>query len=91
MANLPDLTLLPFYAHKSTTQKTQARQEIQHWNTQIAVLAQKYNISLVDLYKSNSQITAHPDYISKDGFHPSTTGYAQLADDFWAAIDNPNT
>ena len=91
MANLPDMTLLPLYAHRSAAKKAQVQQEIQRWNMQIARLAQKYNVTLVDLYKSDSQITTHPDYISKDGFHPSAAGYAQLANDFWAAIDNPNT
>ena len=86
MANLPDLTLLPDFSRLSTTQKTNMRAQIQRWNIRIAILAQQYHVTLVDLYSKNSQITAHPQYISGDGFHPSAAGYAQLATYFWSAI-----
>jgi len=39
---------------------------------------------LLDLY--HTDLASHPNYISSDGFHPSSQGYAQLADLFWAAI-----
>jgi acyl-CoA thioesterase-1 len=86
MANLPDLSLLPDFSRLSAAQKTAMRTQIQHWNTRIAALAQTYHITLVDLFAENSQITAHPQYISGDGFHPSAAGYAQLANYFWSAI-----
>ena len=86
MANLPDLTLLPDFARLSSAQKKQMRAQIQRWNTRISTLAQHYHITLVDLFAENSQITAHPQYISGDGFHPSAAGYAQLANYFWSAI-----
>jgi acyl-CoA thioesterase-1 len=90
MANLPDLTLLPMYAKVTSEKKSQIRQQIQLWNTQIAKLAQKYNVTLVDLYKDDSQLTSHPGYVSSDGFHPSAAGYTQLANYFWDAINGPN-
>lgn len=85
-ANIPDLTLLPAFAHLTTTQKMAIRQQIQRWNAGIAALASKYDITLVDLYSHNSQLTAHPEYVSADGFHPSAAGYAQLANYFWQVI-----
>jgi acyl-CoA thioesterase I len=87
MANLPDLTRLPAFANQTATQKAQMLQQIQHWNVGIAALARQYNVTLVDLYNHGSQITAHPEYISGDGFHPSPAGYVQLADIFWQAIN----
>lgn len=86
MANLPDLTLLPAFAHRTGAQKATMRQEIQRWNTGIATLAARYDVTLVDLYSHNSLLTSHPEYISGDGFHPSPSGYAQLANYFWLAI-----
>jgi len=86
MANLPDLTLLPAFAHQTTTQKTQTRAEISQWNAGIAQLAARYGTVLVDLFSLGSQLTAHPEYVSRDGFHPSPSGYAQLANYFWLAI-----
>jgi acyl-CoA thioesterase I len=86
MANLPDLTLLPFFNRDSPQQKQNMQAAIQRWNTQIAVLAQQYDVVLVDLTTHNSQLTAHPEYVSGDGFHPSPAGYTQLANFFWDAI-----
>ncbi|GER87151.1 hypothetical protein KDW_13130 [Dictyobacter vulcani] len=86
MANLPDVTLLPALARTSATRKAQLRHEVQRWNTQLAVLAKKYGITIVDLTARDSQITSHPEYISGDGFHPSAAGYVQLANFFWTAI-----
>ena len=86
MANLPDLTLLPAFASSSAEHKVQVRKEIQRWNARIAHLAATYNVQLVDLFSKNSQLTAHPEYISGDGFHPSPAGYIQLASFFWNAI-----
>lgn len=87
MANLPDLTRLPAFSSQTAAQKAQMLQQIQRWNAGIATLAAKYNVTLVDLYSHGSQLTAHPEYISGDGFHPSPAGYVQLADIFWRAIN----
>src|SRR5205807_8140868 len=62
MANLPDLTLLPAFAHQTTTRKTQTRAEISQWNVGIAQLAGRYGTVLVDLFSLGSQLTAHPEY-----------------------------
>ena len=86
MANLPDLTRLPAFSNLNATQRAQMLQQIQHWNGGIAELASQYNVTQVDLFSHGSQLTAHPEYISGDGFHPSPTGYVQLANIFWQAI-----
>ena len=86
MADLPDLTRLPAFANETPTQKSHMLNAIQQWNTGIAQLAHKYGVVLVDLFSQGSRLTAHPEYISIDGFHPSPSGYVQLANDFWQAI-----
>jgi acyl-CoA thioesterase I len=86
MADLPDLTRLPAFANETPTQKSQMLNAIQQWNAGIAQLAHRYGVVLVDLFSQGSRLTAHPEYISIDGFHPSPTGYVQLANDFWQAI-----
>lgn len=86
MANLPDLTRLPAFANQTPGQKTQTRAEIAQWNTGIAQLAARYGTVLVDLFSLGSQLTAHPEYVSIDGLHPSPSGYVQLANLFWLAI-----
>jgi len=86
MANLPDLTRLPAFANESSSQKFQMLLAIQQWNRSIAQLAKKYGVVLVDLFSQGSRLTAHPEYIGRDGFHPSPSGYVQLANYFWQAI-----
>jgi acyl-CoA thioesterase I len=86
MANLPDLTRLPAFANETPAQKSQMIVAIQKWNKGIAQLAKNYGVALVDLFSQGSQITAHPAYISGDGFHPSPSGYVQLANYFWQVI-----
>lgn len=86
MANLPDLTRLPAFNNETPSQRSQMIIAIQKWNQGIALLAKKYRVALVDLFSQGSQITAHPEYISGDGFHPSPSGYVQLANYFWLVI-----
>jgi acyl-CoA thioesterase I len=86
MANLPDLSVLPFYANLTAAQKTRMQATIAQWNAGIAALAVHYDVTVVDLFGQNSQLTSHPEYISGDGFHPSALGYARLANLFWQAI-----
>lgn len=87
LADLPDLTRLPAFSILNATQKARMLQQIQRWNAGIATLARQYDVTLVDLYSHGSQLTTHPEYISGDGFHPSPSGYVQLANIFWQAIN----
>ncbi|HEV2582621.1 MAG TPA: GDSL-type esterase/lipase family protein [Ktedonobacteraceae bacterium] len=86
MADLPDLTRLPAFANQTAAQKSQMLAGIQQWNRGIAQQAARYAVTLVDLFSQGSTLTAHPEYISGDGFHPSPAGYIQLANLFWKAI-----
>jgi lysophospholipase L1-like esterase len=86
MANLPDLTRLPIFANLTPAQRARTLLAIQRWNAGIATLAARYGVVPVDLFSRQSQLTAHPEYISSDGFHPSPAGYVQLANIFWQAI-----
>lgn len=86
MANLPDLTRLPAFGNQNAAQKAQTIRTIEQWNQGIAQAATTYGVTLVDLFQDGSEITAHPEYISGDGFHPSAQGYVRLAQLFWNAI-----
>lgn len=86
MANIPDLTLLPAFANLSSSQKATTRATIKRWNAGVATAAARYDVTLVDLFSHESQLTSHPEYISDDGLHPSPAGYVQLANYFWQAI-----
>jgi lysophospholipase L1-like esterase len=85
IANIPDLTLLPFFAGYDPVALAQ---QIQAYNAIIAAAAQKYRAILVDLTRQNYNIQAHPEYISGDGLHPTDIGYQQLAKVFYQALQN---
>jgi len=84
VANLPDLSLLPYF--RTRDNPVQLQDEVLQWNAAIAQAAHETGATLVDLYVGESELATHPEYISKDGFHPSTIGARRIADVFLAAI-----
>ncbi len=81
VANVPDLTLLPHF--KSYNVRT-LRAQILAYNNAIASIVTLHSALLVNLYQSD--LAQHPEYISGDGFHPSTIGYTQVARLFYQIL-----
>ncbi len=87
VANVPDVTLLP---HFQNTNAQELHARINAYNTVIASLVQKHRVLLVDLYARWQDLANHPDYISNDGFHPNSFGYAAIATIFYQVLQgNP--
>ncbi|GAC1568063.1 MAG: hypothetical protein NVS3B14_16050 [Ktedonobacteraceae bacterium] len=86
IANIPDLTLLPFF---KVFDQQALRQQIQAYNTAIASNAQHHQAILVDLTQQSYNLQLHPEYISSDGLHPTDIGYRQLAKLFYRALQTP--
>jgi lysophospholipase L1-like esterase len=92
VANAPDMSLLPAMQPGAVGQgscyagqtQAQIRAKAQQWNAAIAAFAAAHGDTLVDLYTGG--LASHPEYIWRDGFHPSTAGYARIADLFWAQM-----
>jgi lysophospholipase L1-like esterase len=61
--------------------------KIDSWNQVIAETTARHQAVLVDLHASWQEVAEHPEYLSQDGFHPSSEGYARLADVFAEALD----
>jgi acyl-CoA thioesterase I len=98
VANMPDLAQLPAYracrpnapaggpaclipaGFMPTPQAVAAA--VAAYNTAISDAAKQEGATLVDLHLNDSQITQHPEWISADGFHPSSQGYAVIAKQF---------
>jgi lysophospholipase L1-like esterase len=93
VANAPDMSLLPYFSQEhgagggacvSGASTAEVRTLALQWNAMMDPIIHHYGDVLVDLY--HTDLASHPSDISSDGFHPSSLGYAQLADVFWAAI-----
>ena len=81
MANVPDLTLLPYF---SSYDPQFLQKKVQEYNSAIASIARHHHVILVDLSRFNFK--DFPEYISNDGLHPSTVGYLQLSELFYEAL-----
>lgn len=84
VGNLPDLTLLPYFAGRPARQLAA---DVAAWNTAIARVCSESGASLVDLFKDWTDLALHPEYVSADGLHPSTAGAGRIADMFIASIE----
>ena len=85
MGNMPALERVPVY-NGTGIAPDRIEGEIARWNEVIARQAQKHGVVLVDLHSQWTELEAHPDYISADGFHPSAAGYQAIADLFYQAL-----
>jgi lysophospholipase L1-like esterase len=74
--NIPDLRSLPVFAR---VDQAALNAEVLVWNAAIADSAAQHGAVLVDLYARWPELALHPEYISGDGFHPSSAGYERIA------------
>lgn len=92
VANTPDMSQLPYFKAGAPGGGTcvlgattaQVRALALQWNAIINPIVAKHHAVLVNLFVSD--LASHPEYVSSDGFHPSSLGYARLADLFWGQI-----
>lgn len=86
IGNVPDLALEAAYRSQGLTEQTLAPY-IAAFNQRIARIARTQGAVVVDLYgPTRSTLPAHPEYVSGDGFHPSTSGYASIAAIWWKQV-----
>lgn len=83
VGNVPDLTSVPFfYSYNPVI----LRQQITSYNNAIASIVGRHHVILVNLSGEGYNLQEFPQYISRDGLHPSSIGYLQLAELFYAAL-----
>ena len=83
--NLPDLRTLPVFARAGGNDLDT---RVRAWNATIATTVARHSAYavLVDLYAGWEELETHPEYISADGFHPSSAGYRRIVDLALAAL-----
>jgi len=79
VGNVPDLGRL---AVSRNTDPSALQAEVTRWNAVIGDAVARHGAVLVDLFGTWQEVADHPEYLSQDGFHPSTAGYQRLADVF---------
>jgi lysophospholipase L1-like esterase len=84
VGNVPDLAALAAYRGLDPTT---VGAEVDRWNAVIAAATARHGDTLVDLHAHWQEIAEHPEYLSSDGFHPSSAGYQALADVFAQALE----
>lgn len=83
VGNVPDLTRLPYFDGR---EPAGLRAQIEAWNAEIARDCAAEGVALADLASAWGQFAEHPEYISRDGLHPSDEGAQALADFFASVI-----
>jgi lysophospholipase L1-like esterase len=78
VGNVPDLSALPSASRFDL-------RDVERWNAAIDESTGRHGATLVDLRATWREVKEHPEYISSDGFHPSTIGYQKLAELFYAS------
>jgi lysophospholipase L1-like esterase len=86
VANVPDLAILPHFSKQATLHSQALQQQILSYNAAIASIVHQHHAILIDLSQQSYDLQHHPEYISEDGLHPTTLGYARLADLFYQAL-----
>jgi lysophospholipase L1-like esterase len=79
VGNVPDLGRLAAYRGIDAGP---LQAEVDRWNTVIADTTARHGATLVDLFGRWQEVADHPEYLSADGFHPSSDGYQRLAEVF---------
>ena len=78
VGNIPDMRSLPSAGRFDL-------RDVDRWNSAIDEVAQRHEVTVVDLRSTWREVADHPEYISSDGFHPSTLGYQRLATVFYTS------
>jgi acyl-CoA thioesterase I len=84
VTNMPDISFAPVIL---PADRDQTRRLINLFNKKLEAIAEKYSLSVVDVYSETHRvIPSHPEFFSEDGFHPSAEGYEYWAETMWPII-----
>lgn len=84
VGNIPDVARLTVYQQ---VDPALVDREVGRWNAVIAETTARHGALLVDLHTGWNELAEHPEYIGRDGFHPSSVGHRRIAELFRAALD----
>lgn len=84
VTNIPDISSAPVVP---LSMRRQYHQQIQTFNERLEEIANRRGVTIFDIYSITTRdLPDHPEYFSRDGFHPSDKGYELWAVEMWPTI-----
>ena len=84
VTNIPDISSAPMFP---SSLRSQYHQQIRTFNQRLEEIANRHGVTIFDVYSITArELPAHPEYFSRDGFHPSDEGYELWAIEMWPTI-----
>lgn len=84
VTNIPDISSAP---QIPSSMRSQYHQQIVAFNQRLEEIANRRGVSVFDIYSiTTRELPDHPQYFSRDGFHPSDEGYELWAVQMWPTI-----
>jgi|SRR5688572_6014222 len=84
ISNIPDLSSS---RHVPAVVRIQMQAMIEQFNARLREVANKRAVHLFDIYQlTHEELQQHPEYFSRDGFHPSDAGYDLWAEKMWPVV-----
>ena len=84
VTNIPDISSA---AVIPSSMRSQYHQKIVTYNQRLEEIARRHGATVFDIYSvTTRELPSHPEYFSRDGFHPSDEGYELWAIEMWPTI-----
>lgn len=84
VTNIPDISSAPVIP---SSMRNQYHQQIVTFNQRLEEIANRRGVTIFDIYSITTRdLPSHPEYFSRDGFHPSDAGYELWATEMWPTI-----
>jgi acyl-CoA thioesterase-1 len=84
VTNIPNISSAPVVPSST---RDRYHQQIVSFNERLQEIANRHGVTIFDIYTITSrELPSHPEYFSRDGFHPSDKGYELWASEMWPTI-----
>jgi lysophospholipase L1-like esterase len=84
VSNIPNISSAPVIA---SSLRDRYHQQIVNFNERLQEIANRHEVTVFDIYSiTTRELPSHPEYFSRDGFHPSDSGYELWAVEMWPTI-----
>jgi lysophospholipase L1-like esterase len=84
VTNIPDISSAPMLP---SSLRSEYHEQIVTFNQRLEEIANRHGVTVFDIYSvTTRELPSHPEYFSRDGFHPSDAGYELWALEMWPTV-----